>query len=131
MMGLSKKITLILVLKFLSCRSTPEDIKIQHRVKTKRVRITQKVAQRTLYIHGSLSSSLQSSCLRAINRKRTNKLDAASQNIFDYRLWVQRNYSGYILRLYRGATLLKTSRALSNYELSMAAAAITATRIPD
>lgn len=115
----------------MSCRSTPEEIEIQHRVKTKRIRITQKAAQRTLYIHGSLSSSLQSSCLRAINRKRTNKLDSASQNMYDYRLWVQRNYSGYILRLYHGTTLLKTSRALSNYELSMAAAAITATRIPD
>jgi len=71
------------------------------------------------------------SCLNAINRNRQRQLFVPEKGEGDYQIVIEKKRPGYQVRVERMGTALKTGRALFDYEVCIAAAAIAKEAIAD
>ncbi|AFM11924.1 hypothetical protein [Turneriella parva] len=71
------------------------------------------------------------SCLNAINRNRQRQLVIPEKGDGDYQIVIEKKRPGYQVRVERMGTALKTGRALFDYEVCIAAAAIAREAIAD
>ena len=104
---------IFLVLKFFSCQTAP----FPHDNKNLSDAVT-------LFITGEISPSLAESCYREINRERTEKILAKSEQDSEYLLYVGRRNTGYVVKLWQGKTLLQNAWVISTYEIPLAASAV-------
>lgn len=71
------------------------------------------------------------SCLKSINRYRQRNLTIAEKGDGDYQIIIEKKRPGYQVRVERLGTALKTGRALFDYEVCIAAAAMAREAIAD
>lgn len=72
-----------------------------------------------------------SSCLSQMNRQRRRPLAFPEKGDGEYQIIVERKRPGYQVRVEKMGTSLKSARALYDYEICIAAAAITREAIAD
>jgi len=71
------------------------------------------------------------SCLSALNRYRKRNLALPEKGDGEYQIIVEKKRPGYQIRVEKMGTTLKTARALYDYEICIAAAAIAREAIDD
>jgi hypothetical protein len=71
------------------------------------------------------------SCLKAINRDRKRMLVIPDKGEGDYQIVIERRRPGFLVRVEKMGTALKSARALFDYEVCIAAAAISREAISD
>jgi hypothetical protein len=84
-----------------------------------------------LTIHGLRDDRAEESCLRAINRNRKRPLAFPGKGDGDYQIYIERKRPGFQVRIEKMGSALKTARALYDYEVCIAAAAIAREAIVD
>lgn len=80
---------------------------------------------------GLRDERMATSCLNAINRYRQRQLVIPEKGDGDYQIVIEKKRPGYQVRVERMGTALKTARALFDYEVCIAAAAIAREAIAD
>jgi hypothetical protein len=85
----------------------------------------------TITIQGLRDENIEKNCLRAINRYRKNPLLIAEKGDGDYQVIIEKKHPGYQVRVEKQGTVLRTGRALHDFEVCIAAAAIARDAIVD
>jgi len=80
---------------------------------------------------GLRDERMTTSCLNAINRYRQRQLVIPEKGDGDYQIVIEKKRPGYQVRVERMGTAIKTARALFDYEVCIAAAAIAREAIAD
>lgn len=78
-----------------------------------------------------LSIEAAQSCLKSLNRNRQRTLSIPDKGEGDYQIIIERRRPGFHVRVEKMGTALKSARALFDYEVCIAAAAITREIIRD
>lgn len=82
-------------------------------------------------IQGLRDDSAAKSCLVAINRHRKNPLVLAESGDGEFQIVIEKKRPGFQVRVEKQGTTLRTGRALFDYEVCIAAAAIAREAIAD
>jgi hypothetical protein len=85
----------------------------------------------TITIQGLRDENAEKSCLRAINRHRHYPLAFAEKGDGDYQIFIEKKRPGYQVRVEKRGTVLRTGRALHDFEVCIAAAAVAREAIAD
>jgi hypothetical protein len=85
----------------------------------------------TITIQGLRDENAEKSCLRAINRHRQYPLAFAEKGDGDYQIFIEKKRPGYQVRVEKQGTALRTGRALHDFEVCIAAAAVAREAIAD
>lgn len=94
--------------------------------------LAENVLPKKLYIGGAISPALKKGCYSSINRERKVPVEEAEDvEHSDYALFYEKISYGYYIRLERKGRVIQTARALSEYELPLAAAALARDHIPE
>jgi hypothetical protein len=80
---------------------------------------------------GLRDENAASNCLSALNRYRRRKLSLPEKGDGEYQIIVEKKRPGYLVRVEKQGTTLKTARALYDYEICIAAAAVAREAIGD
>lgn len=84
-----------------------------------------------VYIGGSISHAAKKSCYSEINRQRSVPVEeVVDLYSSDYAILYEKINQGYYIRVEKQGRLIQTARALAEYELPMAAAALARDHIP-
>ncbi|MCS6972128.1 MAG: hypothetical protein NZL89_03810 [Leptospiraceae bacterium] len=73
----------------------------------------------------------EKSCLRAINRYRMHPLNFPEKGDGDFQIVIEKKSPGYQVRVEKQGTVIKTGRALYDFEVCIAAAAVARDAIAD
>lgn len=125
--------TLILVLKFLSCQTPQTDSTSVQTLKQNPAPIGVTLAQSDfvkIYVGGAISINTKEHCYAEINKIRTTPVVEVDLLNSDYAILYEKIAYGYYIRLEKQGRLIKVARALAEYELAMAAAALARDNIP-
>jgi len=82
-------------------------------------------------IHGLRDDDSAKSCLNSINRKRQRPLVLPEKGDGEYQIIIERKRPGYHVRIEKMGAALRTARALYDYEVCIAAGAVTKEIIAD
>jgi len=82
-------------------------------------------------INGLRDEDTAKSCLVAINRYRKRPLTLPEKGEGEYQIVIEKKRPGYVVRVEKMGTALKTARALHDYEVCIAAAAMAREAITD
>lgn len=85
----------------------------------------------SLFLGGSIKGSLADSCFRSINEVRRVKLVKGNLIGSDYQMQVEKRSPGYLIRLEKDGRVIQLARALKEYEIPLATAALARDHIPD
>lgn len=87
--------------------------------------------QMTLFLGGAIAGSLVDSCFRSMNDNRKVKLVRGNLIGSDYQMQVERRSPGFLIRLEKNGHVIQLARALKDYEIPLATAALARDHIPD
>jgi hypothetical protein len=82
-------------------------------------------------MQGLRDEKVEKSCLRAINRHRQYPLAFAEKGEGDFQIVFEKKHPGYQVRVEKRGTVLRTGRALHDFEVCIAAAAVARDAIAD
>ncbi|MDW8306349.1 MAG: hypothetical protein RML34_04700 [Leptospiraceae bacterium] len=91
-----------------------------------------KAPRKKVYIGGSISVPLRKACYSSINRERKIPVEEVTElQESEYAIFYEKLSQGYLVRLERRGRVIQTARALLEYELPLAAAALARDHIPE